>query len=134
MFNALSPILNDGLPVAVHALTAFAALALGLFQLIRPKGTASHRALGYCWVALMLLIALSSFMIHGIDQFYGFSLIHLLSIYVIFTLPFGIRAARNGDIEKHRQHMRGLYIWGLLLAGGLTFFPGRRMYEIVFGG
>jgi uncharacterized membrane protein len=30
--------------------------------------------------------------------------------------------------------MYGLYIGGILIAGGLTLLPGRRMHEVFFGG
>jgi len=47
--------------VQVHALAAIAALALGAAQLAAPKGTLSHRAVGWVWVTLMATTALSSF-------------------------------------------------------------------------
>jgi len=42
--------------------------------------TPLHRLLGKIWMVLMVITSLSSFFIHQIDLFYGFSPIHLLSI------------------------------------------------------
>jgi uncharacterized membrane protein len=40
------------------------AFALGLVQLAAPKGTLPHRMLGGIWVAIMFVVAISSFFIH----------------------------------------------------------------------
>jgi len=40
------------------------AFALGLVQLTAPKGTLPHRTLGWIWVALIAVVAGSSFGIH----------------------------------------------------------------------
>jgi uncharacterized membrane protein len=50
-------------------------------QLALPKGTPRHRAVGYLWVALMLLVVIPSFWIHTIRQWGPWSWIHLLSIF-----------------------------------------------------
>jgi len=47
------------LAIQVHAYAAIAAFALGVVQLARAKGTAGHRALGYTWVGLMLIVAIT---------------------------------------------------------------------------
>ena len=40
---------------------------------------------------------------------------------------------RRGNIRGHRMAMLGLYIGGLLIAGGLTLLPGRVLHRVVFG-
>ncbi|HZT49285.1 MAG TPA: hypothetical protein VFA64_15020, partial [Hyphomicrobiaceae bacterium] len=60
----LAPLTSAPLPVQVHAWAALAAFALGIVQLAGVKGTTRHRALGYTWAALMLMVAVSSFWIH----------------------------------------------------------------------
>jgi uncharacterized membrane protein len=40
--------------------------------------------------------------------------------------------ARKGNIAGHMQVMRGTYI-GLLIAGLMTFIPGRTMFAMFFG-
>ena len=84
---SLGPLLSAPRPIPWHAFAAFAALAVGGAQLALPKGTMRHRALGYAWVALMLVIAISSFWIQQIRLVGPFSPIHLLSILVLVTVP-----------------------------------------------
>lgn len=127
-FTAASPIIQ------VHAVLAGAAILLGGFQLIMPKGTTLHRSLGYLWVGGMALVALSSFAIHELRLVGPFSPIHLLSIFVLYALFKAIKAARRGDIRQHKRGMILLYILGLLITGGFTLLPGRLMYQVLFGG
>ena len=68
------PLLNAGPAVHIHLAATILALALGIFMLIRRKGTISHRLLGRIWVALMLTAAISSFWITGIS---GYRIINL---------------------------------------------------------
>ena len=78
-------------------------------------------------------VAISSFWIHQIRQVGGFSIIHLLSIYVLTQLPRAVHAARTGRMETHRRIMRGIFVGGLIVAGGFTFLPGRIMRAVLFG-
>ena len=61
---SLAPLLNASLAIQLHALAAMGAFVLGLVQFAAPKGTLPHRAVGFIWVALMLVVAFSSFWIH----------------------------------------------------------------------
>ena len=131
---SLAPLFNASLAIQLHAFAAMAAFVLALAQFAGPKGTIPHRVAGWTWVALMLLVAGSSFFITGIELIGPFSPIHLLSIYVIALLPFAVRHARRGKVKAHRAAMTGLFVGGLLIAGTLAFFPGRRMHQVLFGG
>ena len=44
-----------------------------------------------------------------------------------------VYAARRHRVASHRRTMTGLFVGGLLVAGGLTFLPGRLMWRVVFG-
>jgi len=67
-------------------------------------------------------------------QFLGhFGYIHLLSVLTIHTVPKGYFAAKRGDVKAHKQSMILLYIGGMLIAGGFTFFPGRYLHQLFFG-
>ncbi|MEQ1696929.1 MAG: DUF2306 domain-containing protein [Hyphomicrobiaceae bacterium] len=129
----LEPLLSAKPVIQVHAFAAMFAFVVGSLQLIRPKGGSWHRALGYAWVAAMLVIAGSSFWINDINQWNGFSLIHLLSIQVIATLPFAVHAARRGDVARHRFGMVSMFIGALVIAGAFTLLPGRIMNDVVLG-
>lgn len=131
---SLAPLLNASPAIQLHAFTAITAFVLGLVQLLGAKGTGRHRALGYLWVALMLVIAISSFWIHGMRQLGPFSLIHLLSIMVLVMLPAGVYFARIHRVRGHKRTMLGLFAGALVIAGLFTFVPGRLMHQVVFGG
>ena len=128
----LAPFFNAPPAVQFHALCALAALGVGTVQLLRHKGDAAHRVTGYTWVGLMLAIAISSFWIHEIDQWYGFSWIHLLSILTLIAVPLGVRAARRGNIRGHRIAMLMTFWSALVGAGAFTLLPGRVMHRILF--
>lgn len=130
---SLEPLLSARPIVQLHAFAAMLAFAIGTVQLTRPKGGSWHRVLGYSWVAAMAVIAGSSFWINDINQWNGFSLIHLLSIQVITTLPFAVWAARSGNIRAHRSGMISMFIGALVIAGAFTLAPGRVMHDVVFG-
>jgi uncharacterized membrane protein len=129
----LAPLLNAAPVVQVHAFAAMAAFALGLWQLAARKGTLRHRIVGWTWVALMALIAVSSFWIHDLRMFGPFSAIHLLSIYTLAVLPLAVMHARRHRIPQHRTAMISIFIGALVIAGLFTLLPGRIMHAVVFG-
>jgi uncharacterized membrane protein len=131
---SFSPIFEAGPIITAHTLVAIAAIALGALQLALPKGTAWHRVAGLSWIAGMALVALSSFFINEFRTFGPFSPIHILSAFTLWALWSGIAAARRGDIARHRQTMWSLYALALIVTGGFTLLPGRRMHAVLFGG
>jgi uncharacterized membrane protein len=132
----LAPLTNAPFAIQVHAYAALAAFVLGAVQLARVKGTTQHRALGYTWVALMLVIAISSFWIHGesLRIWRTWSPIHLLSILALLMLPAAIYFARVHRVRGHKLTMLGLFSGALVIAGIFTLVPGRIMHRVVFGG
>jgi uncharacterized membrane protein len=129
----LAPLLNASPVIQVHAFAAMAAFALGLVQLAAPKGTIPHRTIGWVWVALMALIAISSFWIHEIRLIGPFSPIHLLSIFTLAMLPLAVLHARHHRVERHRKAMTAIFLGALVIAGLFTLLPGRVMYAVVLG-
>jgi uncharacterized membrane protein len=130
----LAPLTSASLAVQMHAYAALAAFVLGVVQLARAKGTTSHRALGYVWVALMLIVAISSFWIQELRVWGPWSPIHLLSILSLTMLPLGIYYARSHIVRGHKLTMLGMFAGALVIAGIFTLAPGRIMYRVVFGG
>ena len=124
---------HDGWLISAHALAAIAALALGTLQLALPKGTGSHRAVGYVWIGLMALVAVASFWIHRFRMLGPFSVIHLLSALTLVALVYGLNAARRGRRKAHRNAMIQLYLLALILTGLFTLWPGRTMHAVIFG-
>ena len=129
-----APLSNASLPIQIHAYAALGAFVLGAVQLWGVKGTTQHRALGYAWVGLMLVVAITSFWIHDIRLWGLWSPIHLLSILVLGMLPLGLWYARGHRVRGHRLTMTGLFLGALVIAGLFTFVPGRIMHKVVFGG
>src|SRR5688572_31459169 len=98
------------LPIAIHLAAVLPAVVLGVLQLVTPKGTALHRRLGWLWVAAMAVAAVSSFWILGPNNAGKFSVIHLLSAWVLFALVAAIWFIRRGNVRAHRYFMVGTLI------------------------
>jgi uncharacterized membrane protein len=130
---SLAPLLDAAPAIPLHAFAAMAAFTLGVVQLVAPKGTLPHRTIGWIWVALMAVVAVSSFWIHQIRLVGSWSPIHLLSIFTLVVLPLGVRRARHHDVTAHRRIMIFTFAGGLVVAGLFTFVPGRIMHAVVFG-
>jgi uncharacterized membrane protein len=124
---------NETHPIPLHAIMAMFAIILGGIQLSMKKGGAIHKLLGRIWVALMLIVAISSFFIHEIKLWGAYSPIHLLSLWTIFILGIGIYYARVGNVKRHKQTMITLYFFSLIVAGFFTLMPGRVMHQILIG-
>ncbi len=129
----LTPLIKAALPIQAHAYAAMSAFVIGIFILMRTKGTISHKSLGWIWVGLMLVVATTSFWIHEINQWGGLSLIHLLSILTLITLPYALWHIRRGDRQRHAKAMITLFCGALVIAGAFTLMPGRIMHDVVFG-
>jgi uncharacterized membrane protein len=131
---SLAPLLNAEPVIQVHAFAAMAAFGLGIVQLSAPKGTLPHRTVGWIWVALMAPVAVSSFWIHGFRLIGVFSPIHFLSIFTLVMLPLAVLHAHRHHVAEHRRAMIGIFVGALVIAGLFTFWPGRIMHAVVFGG
>ena len=81
----------------------------------------------------MALVAITGSLIHEIRMVGPLSPIHLLSLFLLTTLFWTVRAARQGLVSRHRRAMIMLYVFGLLLAGAFTFLPGRMMHVMLTG-
>jgi uncharacterized membrane protein len=120
--------------VAVHLAAAAIGLVLGAVQLARRKGTPSHRAIGFVYVAALVVASVGSFGIQAITHGHGcFSIIHILAVWTLISLAVALIAIRRGNINLHRGFMVGAYI-GLIAAGiGAVAVPGRVLYVFFFG-
>lgn len=131
---SLEPLFAEPPPIPWHALAALAALVLGAAQFALPKGTWRHRAVGFAWAGLMLVVAASGFWIHEISLFGPWSPIHLLSALVLVAVPLAVWHAHRHRVDRHRKAMISLYLLALVGAGFFTLLPGRAMHQVVFGG
>ncbi|KAF0137028.1 MAG: hypothetical protein FD152_724 [Xanthobacteraceae bacterium] len=129
----LAPLAAAPLTIQIHAIAALALIPLTVAQLGRRKSGAWHRRLGWTWVVLMTVTAVSSFWIHGIRLFGPFSPIHILSVVTLVSLVYAIVARRMNRIRGHRMAMLGVAM-GWAGAGLFTLLPGRIMGQVIFGG
>ncbi|MEZ5896672.1 MAG: hypothetical protein R3C51_09740 [Parvularculaceae bacterium] len=136
-----TPLLEAPVIIQIHAFGAMAAVVLGVVQIIAPKGALPHKAIGVVWIAIMAVIAVSSIFIRpalvdGLALHEWFSPIHLFSLLTFYALGQGIYLlARGGATMKyHSRPFIGLFIGGLVVAGVLSFLPGRIMHQVAFGG
>ena len=133
--NPFARLLTEHPIVFFHLVTALGALVLGIVLMLRRKGTGSHRALGWTWVALMGSTAVASAFIrdYNLPNLAGFTPIHFFTVFVAYMLPRGIWYARQGNVVAHRKTMRGLFRGACVIAGLFTLLPGRIMHAIFFG-
>jgi uncharacterized membrane protein len=129
----LAPLLEASPAIQFHAFAAMAAFALGVVQLAAPKGTLPHRTIGFIWVALMAVVAVSTAWVHQIKLWGPWSPIHLLSILTLILLPIAVWRAHVHDVSYHRRAMQGLFFGAVVIAGLFTFLPGRIMHAVAFG-
>jgi uncharacterized membrane protein len=130
---SFAPLLEASPSIQFHAFAAMGAFVLGVVQLAGPKGTLPHRIIGSFWVLLMLVVAISAFFIHQLRIWGPWSPIHLLAIFTLVMLPVAVWWAHRHAVEQHRRAMISLFFGALVVAGLLTFLPGRIMHAMVFG-
>lgn len=118
-------------PITTHLGAVLPALLIGAIQLAAPKGTRLHKTFGWLWVAAMAIAAVSSFWILGFNKAGGFSVIHLLSAWTLFSLAAAIWFIRRGNVRAHKGFMVGTFL-GLVGAGLGALAPGRTPYFFFF--
>ena len=129
----LAPLLDAAPAIPLHAFAAMGAFVLGVVQFVSPKGTLPHRTIGWIWVSLMAVVAISSFWIHQIRLVGPWSPIHLLSIFALTVLPLAVWKEHRHEVRAHRRIMIFLFTGALVIAGVFTVVPGRIMHTVLFG-
>lgn len=134
------PLLEAPLVIQIHAFGAMAAFLLGVIQIAAPKGTLPHKTIGVFWIAIMLAIAISSIFVRpslhpDLPMTKWFSWIHLFTLLTFYALAQGLYLLLRGRpaLKYHSRPFIGLFIGGLIVAGVLSFLPGRIMHQVVFG-
>ena len=128
----LSLLIDQPWTLKLHITAAVTAFLLGCVMLVRVKGDALHRAMGWTWVACMVTVAVSSFFFPWVLKGH-LSPIHLLSGWVAISVPMGVAFARRHNIQGHRRMMTYNFLLGLVVAGAFTLVPGRLMWRVFFG-
>ena len=126
----LQPLLDASFAIQLHVGFAIISFFVGIMIFWRRKGNASHRRWGKFWVLTMAGTALTSFFINEIRLVGLFSPIHLISVFALVSLYMAIKYVRAGNISLHQRTMKLTYVGAMLIAGGLTFLPGRIMHQV----
>ena len=127
----LEPILTADIATQAHLAAALLALGAVAGVIFLMKGTPAHVWTGRLFVAAMLVTAVTSFWITGINPGH-YSWIHILSIITIVTIPMAIVAIRRGDRRGHAISM-SINAISLVIAGLFTMLPPRIMHAVLFG-
>ena len=134
---SLSPLLNASPAIQIHVVTIVPAFLIGTWLIFfSAKGAPNHRFWGMVYLALMTITSVTALFVHTImpnGPFFGFSPIHLFVPLTLWGVAGALYHARRHNIPAHRRAMLGVYIGGLLIAGSLTFAPGRIMHAVFFG-
>jgi uncharacterized membrane protein len=83
-------------------------------------------------MALMVVTSIAAIFVQELRPGH-WSWIHLFIPLTLVGVWRAYTAIRAGNVAAHKKAMLGVYIGGLLIAGSLTFYPGRLMYRIFFG-
>jgi uncharacterized membrane protein len=131
---ALTPLIEAGPFVVIHVIAALAGIVLGAVQLLAPKGTLPHRAIGWIWVVLLAAICTTAFFIRGSWYIGPISVFHALTVYTMWALWMGVRSARRHDVASHKSYMGWIYVLSLVLSAALALRSGELLHEVVFPG
>jgi len=124
--------------IAVHMTAALGAVVTGPIALYARLGATQrpvlHRAFGYAWVTLMLIAAVSAIFIRdrGLPNINGYTPIHLLIPFTLWSLFGAFRNLFQKNIARHRKIMQNLYIGACGIAGAFTLLPNRYLGQLVW--
>jgi uncharacterized membrane protein len=129
----LAPLLAASVAIQIHVAAAVFAIGLGSFQFLARKGALPHRVIGWVWVVLLASICISSFYIPGTIFLGPISVFHVLSVYTLWALYMGIKAARHHDVAYHKSSMIWIYSLSIILSAVIAVSSsGSVLYEVFF--
>jgi uncharacterized membrane protein len=128
-----TPLGNSSIALRIHLATIIPSFFLGTWLLFASrKGSRLHRGLGFLYLSLMTITATAAIFIRDLNHG-NFSFFHLFIPLTYWGVFGALWNVRRRDINGHKRAMLGLYIGGILVAGALTFSPGRMMHRIFLG-
>jgi uncharacterized membrane protein len=128
----LAPLLQASPAIQIHVAAAVGALLLGAYQFLARKGTIPHRLIGWFWIVLLGTICISSFFIPGTFYIGPISVFHALSVYTLWALFMGAKAAREGEVEDHKSYMAWLFGLSIVVSGVIAVASGGVLYQVLF--
>jgi uncharacterized membrane protein len=61
------------------------------------------------------------------------SLLHLITGWVLLVTPMAVIWARRHDVARHRRTMMGLFYGGFAINVFVAFIPGRLLWNLILG-
>lgn len=125
--------------IALHLWAALGALVLGPVAIWARRGATVrpglHRLVGFAWVGLMLVTAVSALFIRdfSLPNIGGYTPIHLLVPLTLGGLVLAFRFLAQRNIAGHRKAMQDLYWQACVGAGVFTLLPSRYLGRTVWG-
>ncbi len=107
--------------IYLHIATILPVLILGPFVIFRTPKDKVHKILGKIWALLMITSCLLTF---GVRHNGGFSWLHGLSLYTLYSVISALLSIRKKQIHRHKQSMIGSYI-GTVIAFIFAMTPDR---------
>lgn len=108
----------------IHFVCSVIGMLSGMFVLLRTKGTAFHRQIGYVFVAALVGVNLSALLIYDFNNG-DISVFHFLIPVSVFFLGFGIipmiGKRKSNSLNRHIIGMNGAVL-GLWAAGATEYF------------
>jgi uncharacterized membrane protein len=127
------PIATASPAVQIHLATVVPAFVLGTWLIFfSRKGSKHHRLIGTVYLVLMMITATAAIFVRELRDG-RFSWLHFFVLLTYWGVFSTIWHLHHKNIRGHKASMIGLYIGGILIAGSLTFLPGRIMYRLFFG-
>jgi len=131
--SAWEMVTREPLAIQIHLATVVPSFFLGAWLIFfSRKGRRFHRILGSIYLTLMTVTAVSAIFIQSLNPGH-WSWLHIFVPITLFGVFNAIWRIRQKDVAGHRAAMLGVYFGGLVIAGALTFLPGRLMYRLFFG-
>lgn len=108
--------------ILIHLITIVPVLVVGPILLFRQKGDSFHTKLGRIWAYVMIGSCLTTFWIRHNG---GFSWLHGLALFTIFSVIKAIVSIKNGNISAHKRAMVGSYIGAFVAFIFASTYPDR---------
>ncbi|MBO6577147.1 MAG: DUF2306 domain-containing protein [Rhodothermales bacterium] len=130
----MSAIVHDPIGV-IHLIAAVVALVAGTSVLFMRKGTMRHRQVGYAYVASMVVMLVTAFMIYRL--FDGWGVFHYAAVISTVTLVGGmVPVFRRKSPKWVVSHFAFMYwsVFGLYAAFAseiITRIPGFQFFHLV---
>ena len=129
---SLAPLLQASIWIQLHVAAALLALVLGASQFLSRKGSISHRLVGWVWIGLLAALCVTSFFIPGSWRIGPVSVFHVLSVYTLWALYRGAKAAREGEVADHKSYMSWLYGLSVVVSAVVAVASGGVLYQVFF--